>query len=686
MYLKFFKQVIFNAGRGVDKRRFPPKLLKALAENYNPKIYAAKISANHEWGGTSYGQITKLTFGEHPDAKENPELDEGVILADFELDTTQWLGELRNKAWSVEFSEEFAIGNKVMPYLYAISAVDNPASLGIKRIKLSEDKKSNREILASGELVKLDWQQIEQNQLEQQPSKSEKMPGTGLIPDAGIPQPTETAAMPSPDVLAGMQKSLEATQKELTKLSASNQALSEQQKQLQQQNQSLDAEKKNLEQKVFTANEAEKNSLEASNTQLNFPTQDEVINKLQARWKTILLSQSVECTVKPAEQVRITDLFKARENILSKINYTFVSARTGRSINMQMTNTAFSRGHKTGAAVSVGDGLTEHTYKIAVHKHSWCLPFSSFDSFSNTTNMLEHYDDLMAKNQSDDLARICPQGTEQANQTKALLSMDKGFDKLLAEWSTAWDGGTLVLDEIVPTTGVIIVGKRRVRKIVGLTPTDATVSGTIKFTLPNHGFVKGGKVRIEGDSNHAKSTYKILPATTTSEVHLKDSDKTVFAEGAVLVQEPDFPDLDALVGIMKDGINHACEMEMFNQDYRVWFGYLTLREREGVINQAVNMQPTEYKHLNIPAATIGLVKAETVHFFKTDSLWLVEPKNLSRYELKGSRRSVEKTDLEINDGYVRTDYAEMCTHIEDPRRMFVVNNLRYLKEYNEPKA
>ena len=116
---------ILTAGIAVNGKEISQQIIDEMAESYNPNVYTARISKDHERFSDALGSVASLE-------KQGNKL-YAVLKPNSKLLHTVEQGQLLHAA--CECIEKFAGTGKA--YLTGLALTDNPASLGTTQIHLS---------------------------------------------------------------------------------------------------------------------------------------------------------------------------------------------------------------------------------------------------------------------------------------------------------------------------------------------------------------------------------------------------------------------------------------------------------------------------------------------------------------------------------------------------------------------
>lgn len=116
---------ILTAGIAVNGKEISQQIIDEMAESYNPNVYTARISKDHERYSDALGSVASLE-------KQGNKL-YAVLKPNSKLLRTVEQGQLLHAA--CQYIEEFAGTGKA--YLTGLALTDNPSSLGTTQIHLS---------------------------------------------------------------------------------------------------------------------------------------------------------------------------------------------------------------------------------------------------------------------------------------------------------------------------------------------------------------------------------------------------------------------------------------------------------------------------------------------------------------------------------------------------------------------
>jgi hypothetical protein len=131
--------IIATSGSTIDGRKIEKKWLEDMAENYNEKLYSAKLWPDHERYFGSQGKVLALKVepAEAPDSKDELQLMAIIAPSD---DLVYYNKRGRYVHTSIEVLKNFA--NKGFFYLGGLAVTDEPASLGTTALQFSEQTNS----------------------------------------------------------------------------------------------------------------------------------------------------------------------------------------------------------------------------------------------------------------------------------------------------------------------------------------------------------------------------------------------------------------------------------------------------------------------------------------------------------------------------------------------------------------
>ncbi|MBF0375044.1 MAG: GPO family capsid scaffolding protein [Alphaproteobacteria bacterium] len=126
---------VARSGPTIDGREITPKQIEAMAANYDPKKYGARIFLEHvraylpDSAFRAYGDVLSL--------KVEPDGDAKVLLAEIEPtpDLVKLAADRQKVYWSIEIDPNFASSGE--PYMVGLAVTDSPASLGTETLKFS---------------------------------------------------------------------------------------------------------------------------------------------------------------------------------------------------------------------------------------------------------------------------------------------------------------------------------------------------------------------------------------------------------------------------------------------------------------------------------------------------------------------------------------------------------------------
>jgi hypothetical protein len=133
--------IIATSGATMDGRKIEKQWLTEMAENYNERMYSAKIWPDHERYFGSQGKVLALKVEPATDPAFKDELQLMAIIAPSD-DLIYYNKRGKYVHTSIEVLKNFA--NKGFFYLGGLAVTDQPASLGTSELQFSESTNSIR--------------------------------------------------------------------------------------------------------------------------------------------------------------------------------------------------------------------------------------------------------------------------------------------------------------------------------------------------------------------------------------------------------------------------------------------------------------------------------------------------------------------------------------------------------------
>ncbi|MBT4269226.1 MAG: hypothetical protein HOD85_33905, partial [Deltaproteobacteria bacterium] len=148
------------------------------------------------------------------------------------------------------------------------------------------------------------------------------------------------------------------------------------------------------------------------------------------------------------------------------------------------------------------------------------------------------------------------------------------------------------------------------------------------------------------------------------------------AAASRLEQHADFANIGELVAVMKRSIPEVKRRNLEN-----WIGDDILAAYEQkILASADPATPSEFQYMQQSTKSHGFLPSFGLPDFPDSEIWVVNPRVLSIYELRGSRRREAKQDMDISS-YTDKTYLEMDNVVEDPEPFIIARNLRQLEAY-----
>ena len=152
--MKTKKFLLATAGSTVDGRTIDENMLREMAEDYDPKTYAARLNMEHIRGLGSegpfraYGDVLSASTGE-VEVKIGGKMEKRLgLFGDFDVtDDAKKLNDAGQKVYpSIEIEPNF--GGKGRPYLMGCALTDSPAAIATERLQFNRSQPGVIEVTA----------------------------------------------------------------------------------------------------------------------------------------------------------------------------------------------------------------------------------------------------------------------------------------------------------------------------------------------------------------------------------------------------------------------------------------------------------------------------------------------------------------------------------------------------------
>lgn len=152
--MKTKKFLLATAGSTVDQRNIDENMLREIAEDYDPKTYAARLNMEHIRGLGSegpfraYGDVLSVSTGE-VEVKIGGKMEKRLgLFGDFDVtNDAKQLNEAGQKVYpSIEIEPNF--GGKGRAYLMGCALTDSPASIATERLQFNRSQPGVIEVTA----------------------------------------------------------------------------------------------------------------------------------------------------------------------------------------------------------------------------------------------------------------------------------------------------------------------------------------------------------------------------------------------------------------------------------------------------------------------------------------------------------------------------------------------------------
>ena len=644
--------VIATAGATIDGRNISEKTLQKIAENYDPNLYEALINYEHLYG--NYGSVVSVEYGDHPHL-ENKKALTAVLAPNRFLLTENKIYE-EGVHFSIEYFSHFQ--DEKTPYLAGLAITNHPASVGTSRLEFSQ-KDIQTGAWTDPQKIKYPNQNESKNLATKFKTLFQKKEETPSKEQKEFQQQEEKPS-----------KEQEKFCKEQKEFQQQQEKFYKEQKEFQQQQEKFCKEQKEFQEQQEKFYKEQKEFQQQQHNKINEMTQEQESYAYDPR-VIIAIKKSVsteQFAATPEAQQRLFKEVQAQEDFLNRINMITVGSQKGQSIYGSLSGSVMRR----ETSRSPVDVSQDHAYSYETIKRyfDFLVTHDKRDAWIGTgQDFNEIYKRLYREQYAIDLINNAFNGTGRDATTVDILKVDKGWGQLLADY----ESGKQVLSEHRAGSGVIILGSPRSRSLAGLTSVNSSGKNTIAMTA--HGFIAGGKITITNDSNF-EGTFVVDSSTTANNlVYVPTSShpsSNNFASTAVVTQQPDYQTIDHLVSTMEQGIKH----ERRNGLEVLHSHDLADAIKQVSLESIPNSRPSELASAHLISQVQGR-RAYTPNYFPNGQIWLVNPKNLSIYELRNSR--VRKVQEEPSrDGVVDWNRWQACNHIEDPQAFFISKNIKYL--------
>ena len=388
-------------------------------------------------------------------------------------------------------------------------------------------------------------------------------------------------------------------------------------------------------------------------------------------------------SIAPEKQQKMLKDIQEENSFLGRINMITVKQNKGQKVFMGSDKIGTTRPSTTTRTAQDLASNRATEYETAVRTFDTIIPFARIDNWHHLGDLLRLYRSFYMQQMADETAAIALRGIARhadpsgfSTEEEKLVNVDIGFGAIMAQPEENGGNPDNVFDEWVPGSGCIVVGDTRIVPTKGIAAADEG-GGRTGFALANHGFVPGAKFIVSGTSNY-NGEFKIELESTAHKIVINHAfTAETLAGEATFIQYPDFANLDELVAAASENIP---EIKM-RGDFSVLMARDVLSgEAQKLWAEKDASRPSEKSHVLQTLKSFGGFPGYRILGMVPGSVWLTPFKNLSVYELEGSRRKSSKQE-DDKMGYTDWNYCEATNVVEDVEKMVVLNNVKFLRRH-----